>query len=263
MRRGYADIPSGQIHYVEEGQGECVLLLHQSPLSVDEYKDVIPILGKEYRVLAMDTPGYGGSAVPPSYIPIEEYAKRVLYFLDAVGISAVSVVGSHTGAAIAVEVAVSAPERVVKLILNGCPDYEPEVRKSRLIDSKYDPINIAPDGSHLIRIWQIAQDWSPNFSPESWHRWVVDFLNAGELDAHQALFRYLIDKRLPLLKMPTLLITGTEDVFYHRLMESAELIPDCKTKIIEGGGIVIGYERAKEFAKTILEFLREKEDGKG
>jgi pimeloyl-ACP methyl ester carboxylesterase len=255
MRKAYADIPSGQIHYIEEGEGECLLLLHQSPLSVDEYKDMIPILGKVYRVLAMDTPGYGKSDVPHSYIPIEEYAKRVLCFLDALGISKVSVVGSHTGGAIAVEAAVLAPERVAKLVLNGCPDYEPDVRKSRLVDSKYDPIKIAADGSHLKRIWQIAQNWSPNFSPESWHRWVVDFLNAGELDAHQALFRYLIDKRLPLLKMPTLLISGTEDVFYHRLMESAKLIPDCKTKIIEGGGIVIAYERAKEFGEAILEFL--------
>ena len=257
MRKAYADIPSGQIHYVEEGKGECLLLLHQSPLSVDEYKDVIPILGKEYWVLAIDSPGYGGSDVPNSYIPIEEYSKRVLDFLDALRIPKVSVVGSHTGAAIAVEVAVMAPDRVVKLILNGCPDYEPEVRKSRLTDQKYDPIKIIADGSHLIRIWKIAQNWSPNCTPESWHRWVVDFLNAGELDAHQALFRYLIDKRLPLLKMPTLLISGTEDVFYSRLRESAKLIPKCKIEIIEGGGIIVCYERAKDFAEAVLEFLRE------
>lgn len=260
MRKAYADIPFGQIHYVEDGKGQCVILLHQSPLSLNEYKDVIPILGKKYRVLAMDSPGYGKSDGLESYMPIEGYSMCVLDFMDALRISKASIVGSHTGAAIAVEVAVTAPERVDKLILNGCPDYEPEVRKSRLIDPKYDPIKIAMDGSHLMKIWQIARNWSPNFSPESWHRWVVDFLNAGEFDAHQALFKYLIDKRLPLVKMPTLLISGTEDVFYHRRTESAKLIPKSKTRVIEGGGIVVGYEKAKNFAEDILEFLGENEN---
>lgn len=257
MRKAYADIPFGQIHYVEEGKGECVLLLHQSPLSLDEYRDVIPILGEKYRVVAMDTPGYGNSDGLKSYMPMEGYSRCVSDFMDALGIPKASVVGSHTGAAIAVELAVTAPERVEKLILNGCPEYEPEVRKSRLVDTKYDPIKIAADGSHFLRIWQIAKDWSPNFTLESWHRWVVDYLNAGEFDAHQALFRYLIEERLPLVKMPTLFISGTEDVFHHRLTASANLIPGSKTKIIEGGGIVIGYERAESFAQAIREFLED------
>lgn len=257
MKRGYVDLPVAQIHYVTDGDGKCVLLLHQSPLSSDEYRDVIPIIAKQYKVLAMDTPGYGRSDTPYSYWAIEDYAKCVISFLDALNVSKVNVVGSHTGAAIGVEVVLLAPERVNKLIMNGCPDYEPEVRKSRLTDRKYEPIKVEEDGSHLIRIWQIARNWSPNLTPMSWHRWVVDYLNAGGLDAHQALFKYLIDKRLPLIERPTLLISGTEDVFHHRIKASEKLIPRCKIKIIEGGGIVIGYERAKEFAEAVLQFLGE------
>jgi pimeloyl-ACP methyl ester carboxylesterase len=56
-----------------------------------------------------------------------------------------------------------------------------------------------------------------------------------------------------------LLISGTEDVFYHRIRASEKLIPRCKIKIIQGGGIVIGYERPKEFAEAISEFLGESE----
>jgi pimeloyl-ACP methyl ester carboxylesterase len=121
-------------------------------------------------------------------------------------------------------------------------------------------MRIKEDGSHLIKKWEIARNWSPSLSPESWHRWVVNYLVAGELDAHQALFRYMIEERLPLIQSPTLLISGTEDVFHHQLEASERLIPDCKTKVIEGGGIVIGYEKGEEFAQAILEFLMEPEN---
>lgn len=257
MKRAYVDIPMGQIHYLVEGNGEPILLLHQTPLSSNEYAEMMPILGKKYRAIAMDTPGYGKSDPPPRKYRIEDYAGCVIDFLDALGISKACIVGTHTGASIAVELAVSWPDRVDGLVLNGCPHYEPEVRKARLTDPKYHPMEIREDGSHLMKPWKVARDWSPRLRPESWHKWVVDYLVAGAYaeSAHQALFRHDVEPLLPLIKSPTLLISGTEDVFYHRLEPTKRLIRHCKTKIIEGGGIVIGYERAEEFGKAILEFL--------
>lgn len=49
---GYAESPFGQIHYVEAGSGEPVLLLHQTPRSVDEYRDVVLLLGRSFRTIA-------------------------------------------------------------------------------------------------------------------------------------------------------------------------------------------------------------------
>ncbi len=59
VRRAFLDAPEGQIHYRTAGAGRPVLLLHQTPRSSDEYRDVIPILARELRVVAMDTIGYG------------------------------------------------------------------------------------------------------------------------------------------------------------------------------------------------------------
>ena len=59
MKRYFLDTPYGQIHYVVEGSGDPVILLHQSPRSIDEYAEVMPLLAREYRVTAMDTLGYG------------------------------------------------------------------------------------------------------------------------------------------------------------------------------------------------------------
>jgi pimeloyl-ACP methyl ester carboxylesterase len=54
VHRGFLDTSDGQIHYVTAGVGRPVLLLHQTPRSWDEYRDVIPILAKERRVIAME-----------------------------------------------------------------------------------------------------------------------------------------------------------------------------------------------------------------
>ena len=258
-RRAYTDIPEGQVHYQTEGSGEPLLLLHQSPLSSDEYSDMIPILGKSYWVIAMDTPGYGKSDRPPRQYEIPDYARCVVSFLDTLGIKKARMVGDHTGASIAVEVAAGYPERVEKLILSGCPHYEPEVRKARLADPKYDPMEIEEDGSHLLKIWQIPRNFAPCSKPESWHRVVVDYLAAGvhAVDTWHAVFRHDIELRLPLIKCPTLLISGSEDLFLHRMEASASLIRKCRTRVIQGGGDVIAYERGSEFTQAILEFMKD------
>lgn len=219
MKRAYADIPEGQIHYQTEGSGEPLLLLHQStPLSSDEYAKMIPILAKTYRVIAMDTLGFGKSDAPPPLYEMPGYARSVAHFLNTLGISKTSIVGHHTGASIAVEVAAAYPKLVDKLILSGCPHYTPEMREERF---KNNPI---------------ARTRSEN--------------------AHHAAWRYEPEKRLPLIKSPILLLSGTKDIFYDRLEATKSLIPQCRTKIIEGGDSGIAREMPEEFAQAILEFLK-------
>jgi pimeloyl-ACP methyl ester carboxylesterase len=105
--------------------------------------------------------------------------------------------------------------------------------------------------------WDYQRNLSPTSRPESWHRAVVDYLLAGvhAEDAHHALWRYEVETRLPLIKCFTLLIGGTEDIFFSRFEVTKSLIPQCRTKVIDGGGIHLAYERSKEFAEAIDEFL--------
>ena len=51
VKRGFADTVDGQIHYAMAGKGDPVLFLHQTPRSWDEYRDVLPIIGKHYRAI--------------------------------------------------------------------------------------------------------------------------------------------------------------------------------------------------------------------
>ena len=97
MRRSFLDTPEGQVHYATEGSGEPVLLLHQTPNSIDQYRELIPLLAKSRRVIAIDTIGYGDSYKPAREVQIEDFARNAVRVLDILNIEETSLVGAHTG----------------------------------------------------------------------------------------------------------------------------------------------------------------------
>ena len=114
MPRGYVTGRWGQVHYRAAGErGPAVLLVHESPLSSEEYVRALPELGRSVRAVAFDTPGYGQADPPPAPQEIPDYAAALLEAADELGLEEFAVVGTHTGASIAVQIAVqAAPGRV-------------------------------------------------------------------------------------------------------------------------------------------------------
>src|SRR5258708_29324587 len=99
IERRFVTTPLGRIHVAVAGDGFPVLLLHQTPRSWDEYRDVLPLLGKRFRAIAMDTVGFGDSQpLPPGDNSIERWALAAFDLLDALGVVRAAVVGHHTGA---------------------------------------------------------------------------------------------------------------------------------------------------------------------
>ncbi len=121
VTRAFLDTPAGQLHYRTAGRGTPVLLLHQTPRSSDEYRDVLPLLAGEFRAIALDTVGFGDSYRPAGPYTIEGFARGALDLLDGLGIARAAVVGHHTGAVIAAELAAAHPDRVERLVLSNSP----------------------------------------------------------------------------------------------------------------------------------------------
>ncbi|MFC2032437.1 alpha/beta fold hydrolase [Chloroflexota bacterium] len=257
MKRAYVDIPEGQIHYQSGGSGEPILLLHLTALSSDEYTKLMPILAKSYHVIAMDTLGYGKSDPPPRQYEIADYARSVTNLLKALGISRISVFGDRTGATIAVELAAAYPKLVNKLILLGFPNYTPEMREQLSNSPRYQPMEIKEDGSHIMEYWQRHQHL-PGRALEIRQMSFVGYMMAGTRvhDAHQSVWRYPCEERLPLVKSPTLLVCGDKDNLYDQLESTQGLIPRCQTKIIKGGGPSMSLEMPEVLAHTILNYLK-------
>jgi len=259
VRRAFFDAPEGQIHYRTAGSGPAVLLLHQTPRSSDEYRDVLPILAPDFRVLAMDTVGYGDSYKPVRPCGIEDYARGALALLDGLGLRSAAVVGHHTGAVIAIELAASHPERVQRLVLSASPFIDAAERARRQGRAVVDHVTEQMDGSHLVELWRGRQAFYPAGRTDLLARFLADALKAGEKirEGHEACSAYRMEGALDRIRCPTLVVCGTEDPFSFPKMEIvARHIAGSVARPIPGGTVAVVDQMPETFAATIHDFLR-------
>jgi pimeloyl-ACP methyl ester carboxylesterase len=254
--RHFFNTEFGDVHYIDVGSSDTppLMLLHQTPRSIDEFADVIPLLAVEHRVVAMDNPGYGCSDVPPRQPTVEEYADTVVALMDHLEIPKAVLIGHHTGAILAVDIAARYPGRVDRLVLSGPHFMDAEMREMLLKISKQ--WTVQPDGSHMMEKWEKFSGWVDD--PMVVHRVVTDLLRAGETSeyGHFACTDYLMENTLPKVDVPTLLIVGINDFFANtpKIDIFTETIPDT-TKVMINGGVFLPTESPGPFAEAILEFL--------
>jgi pimeloyl-ACP methyl ester carboxylesterase len=260
IRRAYADTSRGQLHYVEDGTGPPVLLLHQTPRSWDEFRELIPRLAPHHRVVAMDLPGFGASApaaVPPT---IEAMAGAALDLLDALGIARCALVGHHTGALVAIELAAGVPERVTGLVLSSPPWPDAAYRRS-YPGPAVDTAEHTPDGRHLLTLWGQRAPHYPAPATDLLDRFLHDALTPG-LDpaaGHRACARYVVEARIGLVRAPVLLLGADADPFAWPNVEPVRThltgAASVTTVIVPGGTVALMEHRPVEVATAVLPFL--------
>jgi pimeloyl-ACP methyl ester carboxylesterase len=114
-----------RFHYAEAGGGEDVVLcLHGWPQHWYEWRNLMPALAGEHRVLALDLRGFGWSDAPADGYEKENMADDVFAVLDELGIERVKLVGHDWGGWIGFLLALKAPERIDRyLALNILPPW--------------------------------------------------------------------------------------------------------------------------------------------
>ena len=261
IERAFVATRSGPIHVARSGQGFPVLLLHQTPRSWDEYRDVLPLLGRSYRAIAMDTVGFGDSQpLPATDNTIERWASAAFDLLDALGHTRVAVVGHHTGAVIAMEMAASHPERVAALVLSSCPYVDAERRAAHHGKRVIDDVQRRPDGSHLTELWQRRQPFYPAGDIDLLERFMADALKAGVLAAggHRVVGRYAMETRSSLVSSPTLVLAATADPHaYPATARVLREIAGSRLAEISGAMVPLPDQMPREFAAAVHQFLSE------
>lgn len=260
VRRGYADTDLGQLHYAEAGSGAVVLLLHQTPRSSDEYRELLPLLARTHRAIAMDMYGFGLSAKPVGPQTIEQYASGALALVDALGIDEFSVMGHHTGSIVAVEVAAGAAGRVSSAILSS-PSYTDETFRLREASGPgVDDASPASDGTHLTTLWDQRSPFYPG-DADLLNRYIRDCLAPGvdPIEGHRACARYVMEERIPRVTAPALVLGAQEDPFTFPDVErvAAALVSSrsVKVEVISGGMIPLMEQKSTEVATLVREFL--------
>lgn len=265
IRRGYVDVPWGQLHYARCGQGTGppVLLAHQTPRSWDEYRDVLPLLGREYDTVAADTPGFGASDLDPNAgDSIEHYAEGLALVIDGLGLRRVALVGHHTGALVALEVAARVPTRLRAVVLSSAPLRSAAERAAALDGPGIDDVEERPDGSHLAELWSRRLGFYPPGRPDLLHRFVADALRVGARaeEGHRAVNRYAAPERADELRragLPVLVLVGAADPFaYPMLPRWRAALPGADVVELATGMVPLPDQLPGEFAAAVAGFLR-------
>lgn len=107
----------GPVHYLDEGQGRPLLLMHGNPDWSFLYRKMIPLLAPHFRCIAMDYPGFGLSVHPQgySYLP-SDHAKVVAQLVEHLDLQDAVLVGQDWGGPIGFDVASRMPERFTGLV---------------------------------------------------------------------------------------------------------------------------------------------------
>jgi pimeloyl-ACP methyl ester carboxylesterase len=275
VRRGFVEIAEGQVHYRMAGAATDagalpLVMLHASPGSSLMLAPLMRELGRDRRVLAPDTLGNGDSAPPRGASPsIGDFADAHLQAIDALELDRFDLYGSHTGGNIACEIAIAAPHRVRRLVLDGMSLYAAEERAEMLREyaREYPP---DLDGSHLVKVWSFVRDaylfwpWYRRDAahrrdtglppPEALHEKAVEVLKALSTYhlSYRAAIAYDKEGRLPLVSVPTLLACGRSDMLLRYFDAVAALLPSAAKAVTPGTATPAD---TAETARRIAEFL--------
>jgi len=125
----WAETSAGRVHYVDEGEGRPLVLLHGNPTWSFLYRNLIQALRHDFRCVAVDYPGFGLSDRPESYgYTPAEHAAVVGEVVDELGLDGVIVMGHDWGGPIGLSVAAARAERVAGLVLGNTWFWPSELR---------------------------------------------------------------------------------------------------------------------------------------
>lgn len=269
------DVLGRPLHYSEMGKdagGAVVILLHGSGPGASgwsNFKGNISVLAERFHVLAVDMPGWGGSAAGPDQSI--DHPQTLLAFMDAMGIERAALVGNSMGGVTATTFAVEHPERVTHLITMGTGSgpspkiFSPAGGLSEgmkvLVDAYERPtpesmkrlVEVMTFDSERFGTDELARERAETAleHPEHLAGYLHRFRTTGPIS------RWFQMEDLQALEVPTLLIHGRDDrvmTFEHSLLLLSH-IPNARLLLINRCGHWAQVEHTDEFNRVVAEFV--------
>lgn len=259
---GLAPVNNTHLYYEIWGQGKPLLLVHGHSLDTRMWEPQIPILSQYFQVISLDLRGYGRSDLP-TMAPFR-YAEDIKGLLEQLGIDKAHCVGLSLGGNVALDFALSYPQKIDHLVLadsslSGFPPFPGVAESLQAVFDKATEVGIQaakslwlahplftpaleqPTVARLLRT--MVQEYS------GWH-WINRYSPSRPIDP-------TLIERLEQVGIPTLVLTGERDTPQNQAIAAllTQRIPKVQQEVIPGAGHMVNLEAPETFNRVVLASL--------
>lgn len=274
MKEHYIEVNGWHTRYVCAGErGPALVLLHGLGASLESWLLNVDALSDEFRVYAPDLIYFGKSAKPARDPTYADFEKFVCAFMDAVGIARATLIGNSMGGAIAARTAISAPERVQKLVLAAPAGFGRELVWWLRLRSVWDLRPRGAPSPWMIQLGLRQLFYKPERAPSQVVTAIVGLnQEPGYFDAYRQVIRLGVDWRgvkdalvqevrdaARQVRVPTLLVWGKQDrvVPVQQLDAAKKYILHARAMVLDECGHAPQIEHPEKFNALVRAFVRE------
>ena len=247
------------LHYIVEGSGPPVVLIHAFQMDEREWDEIAPLLAKSWRVIRYDVRGHGRSPMAPQPIGAHDDLRDLL---DELNVPRASVVGLSMGGGIALDAALAYPERFDRVVMvsatvSGVTTVVPFEWMTPIIAA----VRAGAKDSAAALWWassMMAGTRARGAAGERYHQVVLENARIwGENPANRLPLDPPAGKRLESLALPLLVIVGENDAAGIRQLADTltRRVHNARALTIAGSGHMISTEHPVELANAIEAFL--------
>jgi pimeloyl-ACP methyl ester carboxylesterase len=260
-------LPDGEtLAYLTMGDptGTPVVLVHGYTDNARDWAPLLPYLSKHFHLILVDLRGHGRSSKPDCCYTLPDFAYDIVLLLDFLGVHEADIVGHSLGSFIAQVYAETWPGRTHKVVLisssggppPGAPPKKPKYDFAAQIRQLHEPLD--PDSPFMVSWWDSPTPVDPDFirrqridSAAIPLRVWLAVLDQGLGDVAD------LQRTLPRLKAPTLLIWGSEDPIMEPAVRATlrAALPQAQVKIFPKLGHNPFWEDPRGCAAVINTFL--------
>lgn len=251
-----------RMNYEAFGSGSrALVLLHGWGGSAESWIPVTRDFQRDFRVIAVDFPGFGRSPEPPTGWSVDEYARLTAAFIRSLNAERISLIAHSFGGRVALAVNRDAPELIEKQILTGCAGLPPRKSEKERLSARAVHMVTALADNRLTR--SLAGDKAIDRARDKMRNVLgsSDYRNASPLmkETFQKVIAQDLTDCLARVQAPTLLVWGENDtatpLWMGREMEKS--IRDAGLVVFEGAGHFAYLEQYARFRAVAENFLQD------
>ncbi|GAA1828118.1 alpha/beta fold hydrolase [Agromyces salentinus] len=267
----HLELPGAELHYETTGRASApvLLLIPAGIATLHMWDEHVPALAESHLVVRYDPRGFGATRHDAA-VPFANHADA-LALLDHLGLASATVIGASRGGGIAIDTALTAPDRVDGLVavsarVGGHPDVEPTPAEQHrfdaveAIDPLVDPVRYIAEETALFAVGtgRDASEVDPAFLRRA-HELAAPNVSHAADDGEILPLEPAAHDRLAGLDRPALVLVGEHDLspFLAQYETLVTALPDAAGVRISDAAHLPSVERPEEFRGILLEWLAE------